>query len=86
MNIDKQIEFDKVKEMWMNLAVTEDAREKIRETTVCLSECELRKHLRDTSDSRRFIEKMGTPPLQNVTEIKEIMEAAARRLPDAVSA
>ncbi|MCI9083259.1 MAG: DNA mismatch repair protein MutS [Lachnospiraceae bacterium] len=78
MNIDKQIEFDKVKEMWMNLAVTEDAREKIRETTVCLSECELRKHLRDTSDSRRFIEKMGTPPLQNVTEIKEIMEAAAK--------
>ena len=31
MNIEKQIEFDKVKEIWMNLAVTEAAKEQIRE-------------------------------------------------------
>jgi len=29
MNIDKQIEFDKVKELWANLAVRGDAKEKI---------------------------------------------------------
>ncbi|MCI8300432.1 MAG: DNA mismatch repair protein MutS [Lachnospiraceae bacterium] len=78
MNIEKQIEFDKVKELWMNLAVTEGAKEQIRETTVCLSEAELRKRLRETGDARTFMEKRGMPPLQNVTEIKEIMEAARK--------
>ena len=77
MNIERQIEFDKIKEMWMKLAVTEEARERIRKISVFLSESELRKHLRDTTDSRNFIEKLGTPPLQNITEIKEIMDAAS---------
>ncbi len=78
MNIERQIEFDKIKEMWMKLAVTEEARERIRKISVFLSESELRKHLRDTTDSRNFIEKLGTPPLQNITEIKEIMDAAKK--------
>lgn len=78
MNIEKQIEFDKIKETWMNLAVTDHAKEKIRETSFYLSEGELRKQLRDTTDSRNLIEKLGTPPLQNVAEIKEILMIAAK--------
>ena len=34
--------------------------------------------MKDTTDAREFIEKLGTPPLQNVTEIKEVMEAAGK--------
>lgn len=30
MNINKQIEFDKIKEMWSDLAVTDYAKEKIK--------------------------------------------------------
>ena len=30
MNIEKIIEFDKIKEMWMELAVTDKAREQIQ--------------------------------------------------------
>lgn len=70
MNIEKQIEFDKIKEMWMERAVTEWAKEQIKEMSFCLSERELRKQLRDTTDSRRLMEKLGTPPLQNVDEIR----------------
>ena len=31
MNIDRQIEFDKVKEMWADLAITDWAKEQIKE-------------------------------------------------------
>lgn len=75
MNIEKQIEFDKVKEIWGNLAVTERAKEQIRNMSVYLSEIELRKQLRDTSDGRKMIEQYGTPPLPDVKETKEILKA-----------
>lgn len=78
MKIEKQIEFDQIKEKWMNLALTEDTRETIRSMSFYLSEGELRKQLRDTTNSRKLMEKLGTPPLQDVAEAKEIMAAAQR--------
>lgn len=78
MNIEQQIEFDKIKETWMNLAVTAQAKERIKETSFYLSERELRKHLRDTTDARALMEKLGTPPLQSVDEIKDILTAAEK--------
>lgn len=78
MNIEKQIEFDKIKEIWMALAVTDQAKEKIRNVAFYLSESELQKQLRDTTDSRKLIEKLGTPPLQNVEEAKEILMIAEK--------
>ena len=73
MNIERQIEFDKVKDIWTDLAITDWAKERIREVTLYYSETELKKQLRDTTDARFLIEKLGTPPLQNITEIKEVL-------------
>ena len=78
MNTEKQIEFDKVKEIWAGYAVTEYAKEKIKDTQIILNETALRKELRDTTNSRNMIEKLGIPPLQDVTEINEILTAAGR--------
>ena len=78
MNIEKQIEFDKIKELWKGLAFTERARERIKNTTFFLSESDLRRELRDTTDSRELIEKLGTPPLQEVSEIKNIILIAQK--------
>lgn len=78
MNINKQIEFDKIKEMWSDLAVTDYAKEKIKNARIFYSENELRKELRDTGDAKEMIEKTGTPPLQNVTEIKEVILIAEK--------
>lgn len=78
MNIDKQIEFDKIKEMWKGLAVTDKAKEIIEETGCYLAESELRKQMRDTTNSRILIERSGTPPLQNVAEAKEILTIAGK--------
>lgn len=78
MNIERQIEFDKVKDIWANLAITDWAKEKIREASLYFSEMELRKQLRDTTDARFLIEKLGTPPLQNISEIKEVLLIAEK--------
>ena len=78
MNIERQIEFDKVKDIWADLAITDWAKEKIREASLYFSENELRKQLRDTTDARFLIEKLGTPPLQNISEIKEILLIAEK--------
>lgn len=78
MNIENQIEFNKVKEIWIQLAMTEWAKEKIRKASFYLEESELRKELKDTTDSRNLMEKLGTPPLQNLEEIKEVLMAAEK--------
>ncbi|MBQ5674654.1 MAG: DNA mismatch repair protein MutS [Lachnospiraceae bacterium] len=78
MNIERQIEFDKVKELWVELAMTDWAKEKIREAAIYLSETELKRKLKDTTDARFLIEKLGTPPLQNMTELKEILLIAEK--------
>ena len=72
MNIEKQLEFDKIREKWMELAVTDKAREEIRLTDICLDETDLRRKMRETSEGKHLIEKLGTPPHHNVSEIKEI--------------
>lgn len=76
MNTESQIEFNKVKDIWSELASTDYAKEKIKKADIILSERELRKALQDTTDSRELIEKLGNPPLQNVTEIREILTIA----------
>lgn len=78
MNMEKQIEFHQIKEMWIHQAMTEWAKEKIRKVSFYLEEKELRKELKDTTDSRDLLEKLGTPPLQNLEEMKEVMMAAEK--------
>lgn len=78
MNLDKALEFEKVKEIWKGLALTEHACQKIEEAGFILAEPQLRKELKDTTDARELIEKLGAPPLQSVTEIKDVMEIAKK--------
>lgn len=78
MNIERQIEFDKIKDIWSDLAITDWAKDKIRGASLYFSEIELKKQLRDTTDARFLIEKMGTPPLQNISEIREVLMIAEK--------
>lgn len=78
MNTEIQIEFNKIKERWAELAATDYAKSLIEEASAILDEKELRKQLRDTSDSRDMIEKLGAPPVQNVNEMKEVLTVAQR--------
>ncbi|MBR4143946.1 MAG: DNA mismatch repair protein MutS [Lachnospiraceae bacterium] len=78
MNTEQQIEFDKIKEIWAGLAVTGSAKEEIANAGVFIDELELNKKLRDTTNSRKMIENLGNPPLQDVTEIREILMEASK--------
>ena len=78
MNTEQQIGFDKVKEMWILLAVSSYAKEKIAETVPYTEEKELLHQLKETTDAREMIDKLGNPPLQDVTELREILHAAVR--------
>ena len=78
MNTEQQIEFDKIKEIWAGLAITGSAKEEIEKASIFLDELELNKNLRDTTNSRKMIENLGNPPLQDVTEIREILMEAVK--------
>lgn len=78
MKINEMIEFDKIIEKWEEIAVTEHARCRIRETDCILEEGELRKSLKDTTDSKIFMETCGTPPLASMDEVREILQKAER--------
>lgn len=69
--IEKVIEFDKIKELWMEFAMTDIAKEKIRNMVPYLSESELEAALRETSESRRMMEICGNPPVVSLNGITQ---------------
>ncbi|MGN0986733.1 MAG: DNA mismatch repair protein MutS [Otoolea sp.] len=72
------LEFDRIKEQWMELAVTEAAKQRIRETVPCLSERELLHRLKETTESRLLLEKCGNPPLVSLNGMEEILMIASK--------
>lgn len=75
---DKVLEFDKMKEKWMELALTEWAKEKIKDTVPIMSENELIARQRETSEARELLEKSGNPPLVSLSGIRECIQMAAK--------
>ncbi len=75
---DKVLEFDKVKEKWIELALTEWAKEKIKDTVPIMSENELIARQRETSEARELLEKSGNPPLVSLNGIRECIQTAAK--------
>lgn len=78
MNIETMIEFDKVKNLWAEFALTESAKKKIAETNVYMSQSELEARLRDTTEARLLAEKLGNPPLVTLAGMQEIITIAKR--------
>lgn len=70
---EKTLEFDKIKENWKELALTDWARQEIEKTEPCLSELELKARLKDTTEARMLLEKCGNPPLTSLEGICELM-------------
>lgn len=75
---EKILEFDKIKEIWSALALTDSAKREIRETEPVLSEVELRARLRETTEAKTMMEEMGTPPLSAMEGVRELMNVAER--------
>ena len=75
---DKVLEFDKIKEKWMELALTEWAKEKIKDTVPIMSENELIARQRETSEARELLEKSGNPPLVSLSGIRECIQTVVK--------
>ncbi len=78
INTEKVLEFDKIKEKWMEYALTQGAKVEIQRTTICLSENELLARQRETTEARVLIEKMGNPPMISLNGISELVALAKK--------
>lgn len=72
------LEFDKIKEEWMAFALTDAAKEKIAGAKPFLSEAELRKDLRETTEARTILDKFGNPPLVSMEGVEKFVDSAVR--------
>lgn len=79
MNREERIlEFDKIKQIWMELAFTQKAKQKIEDMVPYLSEIELTAALRETTESCALLEKCGNPPIVSLNGMEEIIAIASR--------
>lgn len=76
MEIEKAIEFDKIREKWRTLALTEAAKKQIDQTGLILSEGELKAALRNTTEAVLLLQKCGTPPLVSLEGMEEWLAIA----------
>ena len=79
MNREEQLlEFDKIKELWAEYALTETAKERIRRIQPVLSEGELQLLQRETTQGKKMIELLGNPPLASIHGLSEIVDIAGK--------
>ncbi|NCB93798.1 MAG: DNA mismatch repair protein MutS [Clostridia bacterium] len=77
-NSEHILEFDKIKQIWCDLAMTDFAKQKIDTLTPCLNESELLTWQRETSEAKNMIEKCGNPPVISFAGIPDILNTAQK--------
>lgn len=78
LNTEKILEFDKIKNKLSEFAYTEKAKLEIKNLAPYLSELEVRKKLRETTEARTMIEKCGNPPATALQGIESMIEIAGK--------
>jgi len=72
------LEFDKIREMLCNNAVSEEAKAKLAHLTPSLSESEVKAKINETTQARKLLDSMGTPPLASMKDIGMLLELAGK--------
>ena len=65
------LEFDKVLSMLEDLALSNNAKKRIQKLEPFLSESEVHRHLKETSEAKEIIENCGTPPLSAMSDLEK---------------
>lgn len=73
MNYNQTLEFDIILNRLAELACTQTAKSKSLSLKPYLSEREAKRNLNETSQAKDIIEKVGTPPLADITDINKII-------------
>lgn len=75
---DHVLEFDQIKQKWLELALTDQAKQEIQNTVPCLSESALAAKQRETSEAKELLEKNGNPPLVSLDGIRDCIQMAVK--------
>lgn len=78
IHMEKALEFDRIKEIWSEFALTDFAKREIDGIKPYLSEQELAARMRETTQARRMIEGWGNPPLVSMEGIRQWFELARK--------
>lgn len=78
IDIEKQLEFDQIKQKLENIAYTEKAKERIRSLRPYLSQIEAEAALRDTTEGRQMLEACGTAPITALEGVHEWLAIASK--------
>lgn len=70
------LEFNKIKEIWKEYAMTDGAKDVIDGAGPMLSESQVLARLRETTEARDMIQRSGQPPLVSLSGIREWMRLA----------
>lgn len=74
----KTLEFDRVREMLADCALTEGAKQKALELVPSSDADDILRRLRRTTDARRLYEAKGTPPFGDIHDMSDICERASK--------
>jgi len=78
MKEDHIIEFDKIKELWKQYALSDYARTQIDTIEPIYSENELKLRQKETGECRQLMEKLGNPPLVSMSGMEEVLMIAQK--------
>lgn len=78
INTEKILEFDVIKRKLSDLAYTSKAKTEIENLAPYLSEAEVKKKLRETTEAKTMIEKCGVPPATALKGIRGYIETAQK--------
>jgi DNA mismatch repair protein MutS2 len=69
----KTLEFDKILEMLSDYALAQRTKQKIMALEPYMSESEVKRKIKETTEAKKIIEATGTPPLASMKEIEKII-------------
>ncbi len=72
------LEFDKVLSKLSEHAMSPVVKEKLLALTPSLNERECKKNMKDTTDAKKVLENIGSPPLASMSELEKILALAKK--------
>lgn len=76
MNIDRTLEFDKIKEKLVEYSCTEHAKQRFRKLEPFMAEADVLTQMRETSEARVLLEKGGNPPITEMQDVDNFLQIA----------
>jgi dsDNA-specific endonuclease/ATPase MutS2 len=74
----KALEFNKILEMLSEYAISERAKQKLLELRPYLSERDVKAKIKDTTEGRKILDHIGSPPLAVMKDIEMLLELAEK--------